>query len=50
MSIIKCAHKHYANYLILICLPNPCNCKYTTTVRDQKYFDTMIGADNVFDN
>ena len=28
MSVIKCAHKHYANYLILICLPNPCNCKY----------------------
>ena len=24
--------------------------RLTTTVRDQKYFDTMIGADNVKDN
>ena len=24
--------------------------RLTTTVRDQKYFDTMIGADNVIDN
>ena len=24
--------------------------RLTTTVRDQKYFDTMIGADNAIDN